>query len=336
MAPRYLPLQNLMFKGYVNGLRWETKGYKQHDDAGNLVHVHRDLLHHPYSSHVSKVLFRATGSRLKKVAAELLADIYNKGCEHIHLCGGMEPQDFWASAKNCWAWSSYFKDEAFWAMTYKLFHARALYLDTSPTNAAVEGNCLTSALDRFHDSFMRAYDAEAILIPLTGKFSRGGNEVTEDEYFICQHFNTECRQTREAYFGLSTPDSEGDGTDRIITTAVPDGDLSFDPNAATYMPRSRAPAEGPEDVKGFFESLGTDNPRFDRRDAYQEIEEMFRRAKEAEERERIQEMMDEKEENDKEDEDKNKEDGAGDVVMGDYNHEDGVGDAGFGNLGIHQ
>jgi len=306
-------LTDLVLKGPLNGLRWETQGYKERDENGNLVHTYRVLYQHPHGTHISRVLFCATGSRSKNANAECLADIYNHARRYIRLCKRMEPEEFWTYAKNCWAWSSKFNDDAFWAFTYKLFHARALYLDTVPD--PLEGNPLTEALDCFRDRFFEVYSAEAAIAPFKGKFDRAYIENAEDDIYyhriIC-----------EAYFGLSSADSEGDGTDHLRSTVVEDE--TTDPNSAKYLPRPRVP-DGPtilerEEVLGLFIDLGLRNARHGHRDAYQEIEEIFRKADEEE----------------KEARSKLEKNGEGeDMMMMDVNdQDDDIGDVGIGKLSV--
>ncbi|KAI3320259.1 hypothetical protein HD806DRAFT_506960 [Xylariaceae sp. AK1471] len=161
MPPRHPLLHELMLRGARNGLRWETKGHKEIDANGNVVHVHHNLIHHPHSVHIAKTLFRGVGSKSKMAIGAWLAAIYDLAADNVHLCGVMEPEAFFAYAKNSWAGSAQFKDEAFWAFTYKLFHARALYLDSVNSNQ-FQANPLTEALDRFHDQFYDRYDPDAV------------------------------------------------------------------------------------------------------------------------------------------------------------------------------
>lgn len=133
MRTRTPRLSELMFQGYYSGLRWETEGYKTYNIEGNIVHRHRFLLRHLHSTHVAKILYRNIGCRKKRVISDCLSDIYDFAADNVHLCSRLRPQEFWAYAKNSWQWSADFRDDAFWAFTYKLFHARALYLDTVPS-----------------------------------------------------------------------------------------------------------------------------------------------------------------------------------------------------------
>ncbi|RYC62337.1 hypothetical protein CHU98_g3866 [Xylaria longipes] len=314
MAPRTPRLSELMFQGYHGGLRWETKGHKTHDPDGYLVHIHHNLLHHPHCTHLAKALFRNLGSRTKGVIGDCLSDIYDFAANNVHLCEHMEPKEFWAHAKNSWEWSANFNDEAFWAFTYKLFHARALYLHTVHRAYHPKGHPLIDALDRFRDAFNSLYALESNLGPTSANnISQESIKDVEDEMFLS-------RQICEAYFQYAGEDSEGDGTDRIVTTIVQDED--HDPNREKYLPNTNPPAEFTEDNVGFYIDLGPRNPRYGHKDAYQEIEDALKKEKEEELRAKQQQA-----------------EATGieeDIVMMGVGKEGGddIGDVGMGGLGI--
>ncbi|KAI0483680.1 hypothetical protein F4859DRAFT_529011 [Xylaria cf. heliscus] len=315
MAPKVPRLSDLMFQGYHSGLRWETKGYKTHDANGNTVHVHRFLLHNPFSTHLAKVLFRNLEPRTKGVIGDCLSDIYNFAADNAHLCEHMEPEAFWAHAKNSWEWSADFRDDAFWAFTYKLFHARALYLDTVPRAYRPKGHPLIDALDRFRATFYNLYGLDSAIAPHFAKsVTQEDIKNVEDEIFLS-------RRIREAYFQYASEDSEGDGTDRSVTTVLQQQQQQEcpDPVEEKYRPHTNPPAEFMEDNVGFYFDLGPRNPRYGHKDAYQEIEEALK--KEKEEEIGAQQQATGLEE---------------DIVMMGFGDEedDGVGDIGMGGLGI--
>ncbi|KAI1131098.1 hypothetical protein F5Y10DRAFT_287849 [Nemania abortiva] len=310
-------LGEVMFKGFFSGLRWETKGYKTYDAESNtLIHMHHNLLFNQHSTHISKVLSRHLGTRSKKVIGECLSDIYNLAADNVHLCGRMEPEKFWSYAKNSWEWSANFRDEAFLAFTYKLLHARALYLASVPRTHHPEGHALIDALDRFVDCFYDLYDPESAINPILRVHrTQEAIEDVEDEMFLM-------RETCHAYFQYAQASSEGDGRDRLISTVITEGqNPELDPNEYKYAPTEEPPAEFTEDTLGFYIDLGPRNPRHGHKDAYQEIEEALKKADEEEEQAKRQEA-----------EATGLED---DMMMMDVDQEeDNIGDVGFGRLGI--
>ncbi|KAJ8131539.1 hypothetical protein O1611_g2091 [Lasiodiplodia mahajangana] len=317
MAPIVPKLSLIMFKGFYSGLRWETKGYKTYDaDNDVLAHNHHYLLHHRSSTHIAKVLFRNLHTKSRRIIGDCLSDIYNFAADNVHLCGRMEPKTFWAHAKNSWEWSADFRDDDFWAFTYRLFHARALYLDTVPRVHHPEGHPLIDALDRFRDRFYDHYDPESVFTPiLRGPLSQEAIEDVEDEMFLARH-------TRHVYFQYSQASSEGDGNDRLVTTIIQDRqDAELDPNEHKYIPLAEIPAEFTEDILGFYIDLGPSNPRHGHKDAYQEIEEALKKAEEEDEKAKRQEA-----------EATGLED---DLTMMDVDQqEDNIGDVGMGGLEI--
>ncbi|KAJ8120346.1 hypothetical protein ONZ43_g2923 [Nemania bipapillata] len=318
MPARTPALYELMFKGFNNGLRWETKGYKTYDaETNTLTHIHRFLLLHRHSRHLAKVLFRNIRTTQKGVIADFLTDIYELATKNVHLCGRMKPQEFWAYAKNSWEWSANFNDEAFWQFTYKLFHARALYLDSVALEDQPECHPLIEALDCFRDTFYDYYDPEAVLKPLVGRnLNQEAIEDVEDDMFIA-------RNTRQMYFKYAQVDSEGDGNDQLVATIIwDDQDPELDPNDEKYAVNTGPPAEFLEDNTGFYIDLGPSNPRHGYKDAYREIEDALKKADEEE----LEAKKQEAEATGLED----------DMMMMDVGQEgrDQMGDIGMGKLGI--
>jgi hypothetical protein len=303
-----------LLRGHRNGLRWETKGHKEIDADGNVVHVHHNIIHHPHSTHIAKVLFRAVASKSKMAVGAWLAAIYDFAADNMHLCGVMEPEAFFAYAKNSWRWSREFKDDAFWAFTYKLFHARALYLDTIDS-IHFEPNPLTDALDRFRDEFYERYDPDVVFAP------RFGKPMTQEEIEDVEDDRSLVRQTRETYFKYSWADSEGDGSDKVVATIVHDENI--DPIMAKYDAISTLQDPPSGDMARFYYDLGPRTARYGHKDAYQEIEEALAQAEE-EELAKAPETTDFG----------NIEDMLMDVDMVGTNEDDEMGDVGLGNLGI--
>ncbi|KAI1163990.1 hypothetical protein F5B18DRAFT_290297 [Nemania serpens] len=280
---------------------------------GNTVHRHHFLLHNRHSTHLAKILFRNIGCNRKGVISDCLSDIYNFAANNVRLCGRIRPRQFWAYAKNSWEWSASFRDDAFWEFTYKLFHARALYLDTVPRIHYPQSYPLIAALDNFRDRFYELYDPESIAASAAGtNLSLEVIEDVEDDIFLAE-------LTLSAYFQYSQADSEGDGTDHIISTVVQYEEL--DPTEKRYLPGTKPPAELTEDNVGFYIDLGPRNPRHGHRDAYQEIEDALKKTDEEDARAKRQEteairLRD-------------------DIMMMDVDQEDDcIGDADFGTLKI--
>ncbi|KAI1737376.1 hypothetical protein F4680DRAFT_212003 [Xylaria scruposa] len=212
MGSRTPQLSKLMPQGFGSGLRWETQGYKTQDTKGQEVHIHRFLLHHPHSTHLAETFYRSLGTRSKSVIGECLSEIYYFAADNAYLCKHMEPEEFWARAKNSREWSANFDGDAFWAFTYKLFHARALYLHTIDRAYYPKGQPLINALDHFQDTFYKFYAPKYIFSPTKT------NAFTQDQM-------SENRRVCESYFRYTWHGSEGDGTDHKIMTTVQDEDL---------------------------------------------------------------------------------------------------------------
>ncbi|KAI0201586.1 hypothetical protein F4808DRAFT_469281 [Astrocystis sublimbata] len=257
MAPRTPKLAELMFQGFHSGLRWQTKGHATYDgNEGCIVHTHRFLLHHAHSTHLAKMIFKHLGTKKRGIVADCLADIYNYAVDHARLCDMMQPRNFWASAKNSWDWSANINDDAFCAFTYKLLHARNLYLATVPEGARPPRNALVKALD----DFMLGFN-------------------------ICFPRNQELK---DAYMPYTEVDSEGDGTDKAFSQVVQDMDT--DPNDEKFAIIIPIPMEFTEDLEDIYVELGDDSPRFAHNPMFHDIDEALRMAVEANERSRVAQM----------------------------------------------
>ncbi|KAI0405130.1 hypothetical protein F4802DRAFT_564509 [Xylaria palmicola] len=263
------PLFRFMPIGCHSGLRWETKGYKTRDLEGRITHVFRFLLHHPHSAHISEVLFRKIGSTKPEIVSELLAKIYDFAADRVHLCQHMEPCEFWARTKNTREWSSHFQDQAFWAFTYKLFHARALFLSTVPGEHHPSGHPLLYALDRFRHLFYTFYDEDCIFMPNVGR------HTPQDSINNVGDETPQPRRSRDAYFQYAITSSEGDGTDSKIARAVENEDE--DPNSKRYYKGDTSLAEG---FIGFPIDHGPGSPQSGDKDAYKNIEDTMEKTEE--------------------------------------------------------
>ncbi|KAI0553146.1 hypothetical protein F4679DRAFT_532100 [Xylaria curta] len=276
MDPRTPQLSKLMPQGFRSGLRWETEGYKTQNAKGQEVHIHRFLLHHPHSTHLAETFYRSLRSRSKTVICECLAGIFNFAADNVHQCRYMEPKEFWAYTKNSREWSASFNDDAFWAFTYKLFHARALYLHTVDRAYYPQGQPLIDALDHFRDTFYKLYAPKYLFSPIFA------NAFTQDE--MAQN-----RRVCESYFRYAWHGSEGDGTDHITTTVQdeahepPQREISFSiktlpdemsENHENHDPKRERPfsikmlldeSSDDDDYEDFDVDFGSRNTRYGRR-----------------------------------------------------------------------
>ncbi|CAJ2505479.1 Uu.00g128730.m01.CDS01 [Anthostomella pinea] len=213
---RNLFLHDLLYLSYHGGLRWETKGYKEVDGRQNsMVHVHHYLLH-PSKAEISQAL----------------AEVYEYAVENVELCEVMEPADFFAEAKACWECSQDIDNESFWRFTYKLFHARELYL-TFVLDPHVEpkGHPLVQALDNFRDNQANIEQVEDI---------KSKNKEVEEKYFDPN---------------LTHAHGEGDGDDKRVVTIVENE--TDNPGMDSYI--GIVPArKQPEEL--FFFDLGPPRP----------------------------------------------------------------------------
>ncbi|KAI0848463.1 hypothetical protein F5Y00DRAFT_262557 [Daldinia vernicosa] len=220
MAPKrkgqYVPhLRHLMFLDFLGGLKWETQPQEEYDPQDNsIVKKYHFLLHHPHSFHISKSIVRHLGTKNPLIISLALADIYEFAAENVECCHSLEPEEFFARAKNSFDWSTAFNDKAWWAFTYKAFHARAIFLNTAlhPDEKAPPGQPLARALDIFREAFLDCYPLDPAIIHKKGeKICQENIEYVEDEL----SFN---KEIHERYFPhhLTHHDGKGDGTDKIV------------------------------------------------------------------------------------------------------------------------
>ncbi|KAI1632594.1 hypothetical protein F4809DRAFT_656151 [Biscogniauxia mediterranea] len=224
-AQRIVPLHNLMYKGYNGGLRWETFGSLEWDEESGIAHHnHSFLLHHNHSFHISKCIIKGLNTTDKTKISEAFAEIYELATENVELCKNMSPMEFFARAKNTWEWSAKISEEAFWAFTYKAFHARAIFLkyysleSTDKREEGFEekdipnGQPLMHALDDFRAAFDETYIENYIPEP---KKNPHPEEIDEENGIMAMF-----KKTREAYFPyeLTAAGGEGDGLDKRVQT----------------------------------------------------------------------------------------------------------------------
>jgi len=152
--PKYVPfLRELIWRGFRSGLRWETKGEAVRKASG-FLHTHRFLLHFPGSFQLRRTIVVDLGSTNKTFINRVMADFYHFAADNVRLCGELSPEDFFAVVKDTQEWAVNIENALFWRFTYRLFHARALFIDTYvATPEAPPSTELTRALDRFRNTF---------------------------------------------------------------------------------------------------------------------------------------------------------------------------------------
>ncbi|KAI0150819.1 hypothetical protein GGR57DRAFT_514078 [Xylariaceae sp. FL1272] len=255
-------LHNVMIRGLHGGLRWETKGTRTVDESGQVVHVYYDLLHNPYSNHLGRVITRQLGTSTKTLVAEALADLFELAASYVRLCQYTDPKEFFKFVKDSFAWSSKISDDAFWGLTQRLFHARALFKDTIPDAPISRGTKLTIALDNFLTQFNQFYVHDDIK-PELGQ--TGWGKTFRDRELERK------KACAMKYSELSYSDSEGDGSDLKKCSPIIDGkDLVLD----LYRPRKKHEAQEPEN-KNYWAELGGKNPRLAKVDLFSELERRF-------------------------------------------------------------
>ncbi|KAI1379970.1 hypothetical protein F4677DRAFT_442161 [Hypoxylon crocopeplum] len=193
MARKHIPyLRSVLILGLNGGLKWETIPREEYDDNKKLVKTSYSLIHHPHSFHITKVLTKGLRSKNPYIISLALADIYHLAADN----------------------SSEFTDCAFWAFTYKAFHARAIFLGTTAYQGEQQpqGQPLVEALDRFRETFLEHYPIEhAAVLDKGDKICQENIELAEDEVFTNKPLYDE-------YFPhhLTYHTELGDGTDKII------------------------------------------------------------------------------------------------------------------------
>ncbi|CAJ2505477.1 Uu.00g128710.m01.CDS01 [Anthostomella pinea] len=218
MPRRHFPhLDKLLYLGFHGGFRWETQGFDQRDAETGVI---------------CRALAPDTANKGR--TSQALSQIYDWAAENVGMCGLLEPEDFLACAKDSFEWSAKFRDDAFWAFTYKLFHARELFVapvydpmgKTQP-----RGHPLLTAPDNFRQEFLTRYDIHS---------------KTYQKYF-----------PRE----LTHADGEGDGDDKLFIVPVAEASkLSED-----YAAQTAEVDQPNEPTIGFYDF----GPRY--RDGYEDV-----------------------------------------------------------------
>ncbi|KAI6089720.1 hypothetical protein F4821DRAFT_256723 [Hypoxylon rubiginosum] len=192
---------------------WETRGEETEHGKRN----YRLLLQHPHSFHISKAITRGLKTERPIIVSLAMSHIYEYATENVGLCGVYEPDEFFGLAKDSYDWSKHITNTAFWAFTYRAFHARALFLSTtSDPEKRKAKQPLVQALDDFKEAFFEYYPVKPEELDeevgVTGLANQEEIERVEDELYLNKSF-------REKYFPphLTSPASEGDGTDKLFT-----------------------------------------------------------------------------------------------------------------------
>ncbi|KAI0384320.1 hypothetical protein F5Y04DRAFT_277691 [Hypomontagnella monticulosa] len=215
--PVHIPrLTNLMYDDFYSGLKWTTHQEQCFDHQTECsVKKNRLLLRNPHESHIAKATFRGLGTKKTAIVDFAFADVYDFATEHVDLCASLEPVDFFARAKDSFAWSRDFKDQAFWAFTYKAFHARNLFLDhyIHLDSSSRVGMALAQALDNFR----KAFDAKYPIDAAPSQLEKGGKTGQENVKGANSGPYTN-EQLQKIYFpyNLTNANGQGDGTDKLI------------------------------------------------------------------------------------------------------------------------
>ncbi|OTB07453.1 hypothetical protein M426DRAFT_8822 [Hypoxylon sp. CI-4A] len=226
MAPRKgreaknIPLlHTLFFEGFHGGMKWKTLPYEQIDEeTQKTVICRRFLLHHPHSFQIAKTLVKGLNTREPHIISYALSLLYEFAASNVEYCLEYTPIEFFEKVKDSFAWSRWFKNEVFWAFTYKAFHARAIFLHTAPLmnrkGDQSRGQPLSRAIDEFKSKFMSHYQTDhAQVLDKSYKPTQENIEYVEDEVI----FN---RQLHAKYFPEERTHAtgQGDGTDKLTST----------------------------------------------------------------------------------------------------------------------
>ncbi|KAI2611805.1 hypothetical protein GGR54DRAFT_643256 [Hypoxylon sp. NC1633] len=219
MPSKYCPpLHTLMYKGRSSGLLWTTQGRDQFDGKQNRqIKVCSNLHQHPHQFHISKAISKGLKTVKPYVVDRALADLYNEARENIGLCDKFEPEEFFALAKDSFVWSAKLADKAFWAFTYKAFHARALFLHAYPDfHAHTRHNeeeptarALAVALDLFREKFLETWPIE---------HTKAADKISQEEIERVEDVVSINRKIYDKYFphNFTHYNGDGDGTDKVI------------------------------------------------------------------------------------------------------------------------
>ncbi|KAI1332038.1 hypothetical protein F5Y16DRAFT_394739 [Xylariaceae sp. FL0255] len=264
MPRRPVYLRNLLYTGFNSGLHFFTKSYDAVDENGNQVSKHRDLLAFPTSINIARTIWEGLGGRddggrsMKPRVNFALADLYTYAAANVHLCEMYSPQDFFAEAKESRYWSSFFTNDEFWELTYRLLHARARHKARYYQHHEPAGYPLMVALDLFKEKFDELYHPDNM--PLETHPVR--IEQAQEEYSIRL-------EVHKAYFRYSLADSQGDGSDKIIVKPMETREQNMD-FMTTHEPAPASEEAG--EPRLWFYDLGPRNPRYGHMNVSQQIE----------------------------------------------------------------
>ncbi|KAI1761825.1 hypothetical protein GGR53DRAFT_504251 [Hypoxylon sp. FL1150] len=211
MAPPYVPpLHAHFYTAPHSGMLWETRG----DETQHGKRNYRLLLQHPHSFHISKAITKGLKTERHLVVSLAMSHIYEYATDNVGKCGVLEPEEFFGKAKDSYDWAKRMTNAAFWAFTYKAFHARALFLaSTTDPEKRKAKQPLVIALDEFREAFFECYTIDYTEIDEEEVLTRQEDiERVEEEVYIN-------KSVRAKYFPpeLTSPASEGDGTDKLFT-----------------------------------------------------------------------------------------------------------------------
>ncbi|KAI1463650.1 uncharacterized protein F4812DRAFT_468547 [Daldinia caldariorum] len=216
MKSKYVPgLWVLLTKGFNGGLTWKTLPIEVYDEAKKVSSMQcHFLLRHPHSFHLAKFFLKGLKSKNPTLICLALSHVYEFAAEKVEFCASMEPVEFFAHVKNSYAWSSHLTDNAFWAFTYKAFHARQIFLNTALKKG--EGDPTKKpfalSLDRFREAFLDAYPLDPTLIH--GK----DDKICQENIELVEDILSTNKALHAKYFPphLTHFEGQGDGTDKLL------------------------------------------------------------------------------------------------------------------------
>ncbi|KAI1804758.1 hypothetical protein F4811DRAFT_570701 [Daldinia bambusicola] len=192
------------------------------------------LLRHPHSFHIAKVLVKGLKSKSPMLISLALSHVYEFAAQKVELCAYLEPVEFFAHVKDSYAWSSRFTDNAFWAFTYKAFHARQIFLDTALDEGQKDPTTkpFALALDRFRETFLDVYPLNPALI------QEKGDKICQENIELVEDILSTNKALHAKYFPvhLTHFEGRGDGTDKLIAVRdkSEDWDEPAEPTTSKY------------------------------------------------------------------------------------------------------
>lgn len=93
----------------------------------------------------------------KATISSAFGELYSVAASHIDECAALDPKDFFGHVKDMFPWAITIPAETLWAFTYRCFHARDLFKETTPGWRHSPGQPLVEGLDKFRRNFAERY-----------------------------------------------------------------------------------------------------------------------------------------------------------------------------------